>query len=136
MPQEGTLMKPCDTGATDTDTSDSGTCQRISQLLSRIGDKWTLLIVRELGQGPLRFSDLKRRLGSISQKMLTLTLRNLERDGMVARSVQPTAPPRVDYALTPMGHDLARPIAALADWTINHADQIDAARARYDKGRG
>ena len=121
-------MKPCDTG-------DTGTCQRISEMLSRIGDKWTLLIVRELGQGPLRFSDLKRRLGSISQKMLTSTLRNLERDGMVSRSVRPTAPPRVDYALTPMGHDLSRPIAALADWTITHADAIDAARACYDAGR-
>lgn len=101
-------------------------------MLSRIGDKWTLLIVRELGQGPLRFSALKRRLGSISQKMLTATLRNLERDGMVSRTVAPTTPPQVEYALTAMGQDLARPIAALADWTITHADAIDTARAAYD----
>ena len=118
-------MKPCD-------TQDTGTCQRISEMLSRIGDKWTLLIVRELGQGPLRFSALKRRLGSISQKMLTATLRNLERDGMVSRTVTPATPPQVEYALTAMGHDLFRPIAALAEWTITHADCIDAARAAYD----
>ena len=118
-------MKPCD-------TQDTSTCQRISELLSRIGDKWTLLIVRELGQGELRFSALKRRLGSISQKMLTATLRNLERDGMVRRTVTPATPPQVEYALTPMGHDLFRPIAALAEWTITHADQIDEARRCYD----
>ncbi|KGJ07619.1 winged helix-turn-helix transcriptional regulator [Paracoccus sphaerophysae] len=121
-------MKPCD-------TQDTGTCQRISEMLSRIGDKWTLLIVRELGQGPLRFSALKRRLGSISQKMLTATLRNLERDGMVSRTVTPATPPQVEYALTAMGHDLFRPIAALAEWTITHADAIDAARQAYDGQR-
>lgn len=121
-------MKPCD-------TQDTGTCQRISEMLSRIGDKWTLLIVRELGQGPLRFSALKRRLGSISQKMLTATLRNLERDGMVSRTVTPSTPPQVEYALTAMGHDLFRPIAALAEWTITHADAIDAARQTYDGRR-
>lgn len=114
------------------DTQDTSTCQRISELLSRIGDKWTLLIVRELGQGELRFSALKRRLGSISQKMLTATLRNLERDGMVRRTVTPTTPPQVEYALTPMGHNLFCPIAALAEWTIIHADEIDAARKDYD----
>ena len=121
-------MKPCD-------TQDTGTCQRISEMLSRIGDKWTLLIVRELGQGPLRFSALKRRLGCISQKMLTATLRNLERDGMVSRTVTPATPPQVEYALTAMGHDLFRPIAALAEWTITHADAIDAARQAYDGQR-
>lgn len=121
-------MKPCD-------TQDTGTCQRISEMLSRIGDKWTLLIVRELGQGPLRFSALNRRLGSISQKMLTATLRNLERDGMVSRTVTPSTPPQVEYALTAMGHDLFRPIAALAEWTITHADAIDAARQTYDGQR-
>ena len=121
-------MKPCD-------TQDTGTCQRISEMLSRIGDKWTLLIVRELGQGPLRFSALRRRLGSISQKMLTATLRNLERDGMVSRTVTPATPPQVEYALTAMGHDLFRPIAALAEWTITHADAIDAARQAYDGQR-
>ena len=118
-------MKPCD-------THDTGTCQRISEMLSRIGDKWTLLVVRALGRGPRRFSALRRELGSISQKMLTRTLRNLERDGLVSRTVTPTTPPQVEYALTPMGEDLFGPIAALADWTITHADCIDAARAAYD----
>ena len=121
-------MKPCD-------TQDTGTCQRISEMLSRIGDKWTLLIVRELGQGALRFSALKRRLGSISQKMLTATLRKLERDGMVSRTVRPATPPQVEYALTAMGRELAGPIAALAEWTITHADAIDAARQAYDGQR-
>ena len=115
-----------------TDTHDTGTCQRISELLSRIGDKWTLLIVRALGQGPRRFSALKRELGSISQKMLTRTLRNLERDGFVSRTVTPVTPPQVEYALTPLGMDLFRPIAALAEWTFAHADAIDAARHAYD----
>lgn len=101
-------------------------------MLGRIGDRWTLLIVRELGQGPLRFSSLKRRMGSISQKMLTSTLRNLERDGLVSRTVTPTRPPQVEYALTVMGHDLFKPIAALAEWTWEHADAIDRARARFD----
>ena len=91
--------------------------------------------MRELGQGPLRFSALKRRMGSISQKMLTATLRKLERDGMVSRTVRPATPPQVEYALTAMGRDLAGPIAALADWTISHADAIDAARAAYDAQR-
>lgn len=101
-------------------------------MLGRIGDRWTLLIVRELGQGPLRFSALKRRMGSISQKMLTSTLRNLERDGLVSRTVTPLRPPQVEYALTEMGHDLFHPIATLAEWTWANADAIDAARARFD----
>ena len=79
-------------------------CRRISDILSRIGDKWSLLVIRQLGDGPLRFSQIKRSLGSISQKMLTATLRGLERDGFVSRTVFPTVPPRVDYELT-----LARP---------------------------
>lgn len=125
MTQEGTLGEP---GI----VQETSTCRRISEMLARIGDKWTLLIVRELGHGPLRFSSLKRRLGSISQKMLTSTLRNLERDGLVSRTVTPTRPPQVEYALTGMGHDLFRPIAALAEWTWQHADAIDGARARFD----
>lgn len=123
--QEGTFEKPWT-------VHETGTCQRMSDLLSRIGDKWTLLIVRALGPAPLRFNALKRELGSISQKMLTQTLRHLERDGFVRRTVTPTTPPQVEYALTPMGQDLFRPIAALAQWTWANADRIDAARADYD----
>lgn len=118
------------------DTHDTDTCHRISELLSRIGDKWTLLIVRALGQGPKRFSALKRELGSISQKMLTRTLRNLERDGFVSRKVTPSTPPQVEYALTEMGQDLFCPIAALSEWTFANADAIDAARADYDARHG
>lgn len=124
MAQGGTPMKPCD-------TQDTSSCQRLSALLARIGDKWTLLIVRALGHGPLRFNALKRELGSISQKMLTVTLRNLERDGFVSRTVAPTTPPQVEYALTPLGRDLFCPISALAEWTWANADAIDAARAAY-----
>src|SRR5690606_29973016 len=123
--QEGTTMIP-------TDTHDTGTCQRISELLSRIGDKWTLLIVRALGQGPRRFSALKRELGSISQQMLTRTLRNLERDGFGDRKATPLTPPQVEQALTPLGMALSRPTAPLAEWTFAHADALDAARHAYD----
>ena len=122
-------MPKADTPPRPIDHSD---CRAVSEILSRVGDKWTLLIVRELGRGPLRFSALKRRLGSISQKMLTATLRNLERDGMVRRTVTPTTPPQVEYALTPMGHELERPIKTLAEWTFAHAEAIEAARAAYD----
>ncbi len=122
-------MKPCD-------MQDTSNCQRLSALLARIGDKWTLLIVRALGPGPMRFNALKRELGSISQKMLTVTLRNLERDGFVSRTVAPTTPPQVEYALTPLGHDLFRPIAALAEWTWANADAIETARAAYAARHG
>ncbi|AXC49289.1 transcriptional regulator [Paracoccus suum] len=118
-------MIPCD-------TQDTVHCERLSRMLSRIGDKWTLLIVRALGAQPLRFNALKRELGSISQKMLTVTLRNLERDGLVTRKVTPTTPPQVEYALSAMGRDLHQPIAALAEWAWAHADAIDRARADYD----
>lgn len=119
-------MKPCD-------TAETGTCIKISELLSRIGDKWTLLIVRTLVNGPMRFNGIRREVSGISQKMLTLTLRNLERDGFVTRTVTPTAPPQVGYALTAMGHDLGRPVAALAQWTWENAQKIDAARAAFDR---
>ena len=118
-------MKPCE-------TRDTETCHRLSAMLSRIGDKWTLLIVRALGRAPMRFNALKRELGSISQKMLTHTLRNLERDGLVTRTVTPVTPPQVEYALTPMGRDLFGPIDALAAWTWANADRIDAAREAFD----
>ncbi len=108
-------------------------CRRISEILSRVGDKWSLLVIRELGDGSLRFSEIKRRLGSISQKMLTTTLRGLERDGFVARTVFPTVPPRVDYELTPLGHDLLIPVRDLAEWALANAERIERARKRYDE---
>jgi DNA-binding HxlR family transcriptional regulator len=110
----------------------SPVCRTISTLLSRIGDKWTVLIVQTLGEGSKRFNELRREIPSISQRMLTLTLRNLERDGLVTRTVTPTIPPRVDYALTELGHSLQRPIAGLAQWALDNVESIHAARARFD----
>jgi len=114
---------------------ESSTCRRISEILSRVGDKWTVLVIVQLREGPLRFSDIKRRLGSISQKMLTSTLRALERDGFLTRTVYPTVPPRVDYALTPLGRDLLQPVTTMADWATRNVDAIDRARARFDGAR-
>lgn len=114
---------------------DTGNCQRVSDLLQRIGDKWTVLVVRELGDGPRRFNEIRRALGSISQKMLTTTLRNLERDGLVTRTVFPTIPPRVDYELTALGRDLGAPIQGLAEWAFKNGDRIDRARTAFDGGK-
>jgi len=107
-------------------------CRTISTLLSRIGDKWTVLVVTSLGGGSRRFNELRREIPSVSQRMLTLTLRNLERDGLVRRTVTPTIPPRVDYELTDMGHSLLKPVTALADWALQHVEQIHAAQSRFD----
>jgi DNA-binding HxlR family transcriptional regulator len=108
-------------------------CRRISALLARVGDKWTLLVVRELNNGPRRFSEIRRALGSISQKMLTTTLRLLERDGLVTRTVFPTVPPRVEYELTALGRDLLTPVNALADWALKNAERVERAQATFDR---
>src|SRR5690349_12096935 len=110
-------------------------CRTISTLLSRIGDKWTVLVVQTLGEGPKRFHELRREIPSVSQRMLTLTLRNLERDGLVSRTVTPTIPPRVDYELTDLGQSLQKPICGLATWATENVDIIHAAQARYDSDR-
>ena len=107
-------------------------CRTISTLLSRIGDKWTVLVVQTLGEGPKRFNELRREIPSVSQRMLTLTLRNLERDGLVSRTVTPTIPPRVDYELTDLGQSLQKPICGLATWATENVGAIHAAQARYD----
>ncbi|MGE0564043.1 MAG: winged helix-turn-helix transcriptional regulator [Pseudolabrys sp.] len=107
-------------------------CRSISEVLSRVGDKWTVLVVELLGGGPKRFNELRRALGSISQRMLTLTLRQLERDGLVTRTVTPTIPPRVDYELTKLGHSLLEPVNNLADWAREHAAVMQKARAKFD----
>jgi DNA-binding HxlR family transcriptional regulator len=107
-------------------------CRTISDLLSRIGDKWSVLVVSTLGDGSKRFNELRREIPSVSQRMLTLTLRNLERDGLVSRTVTPTIPPRVDYALTELGKSLQGPINALAVWAMDNVGTIHAAQARYD----
>ena len=110
----------------------SPVCRTISTLLSRIGDKWTVLVVQTLGSGSKRFNELRREIPSVSQRMLTLTLRNLERDGLVSRTVTPTIPPRVDYELTHLGHSLQKPICGLADWALENVDAIHTAQARFD----
>jgi DNA-binding HxlR family transcriptional regulator len=107
-------------------------CRTISTLLSRIGDKWTVLVVGTLGEGSKRFNELRREIPSVSQRMLTLTLRNLERDGLVNRTVTPSIPPRVDYELTGLGHSLLEPIMALSQWAIGNIEAIHAAQARFD----
>ena len=110
-------------------------CRTISTLLSRIGDKWTVLVVATLGDGPRRFNELRREIPSVSQRMLTLTLRNLERDGIVSRTVTPSIPPRVDYELTALGHSLLKPITALTEWALDHIEQIHQAQASFDAGQ-
>ena len=110
----------------------SPVCRTISTLLSRIGDKWTVLVVQTLGEGSKRFNELRREIPSVSQRMLTLTLRNLERDGIVSRTVTPSMPPRVDYELTALGHSLLKPITALTEWALEHIEQIHQAQASFD----
>lgn len=110
-----------------------GDCRAISEVLSRVGDKWTVLVVETLGSGPKRFNELRRALGSISQRMLTLTLRALERDGLVTRTVFPTIPPRVDYELTKLGRSLLVPVNGLSAWARANRPAMDAARAKFDR---
>lgn len=105
------------------------------KVLDRIGDRWTVLVVGSLSQGPLRFSELARRIEGISQKMLTQTLRGLERDGLVVRTVHPEVPPRVEYELTRVGATLIEPLDALDAWAREHLPVIEAARTRYDEDR-
>jgi DNA-binding HxlR family transcriptional regulator len=107
-------------------------CRTISTLLSRIGDKWTVLVVQTLSDGPRRFNELRREIPSVSQRMLTLTLRNLERDGLVNRTVTPSIPPRVDYELTSLGTSLQKPICGLASWAMDNVEAIHLARTRFD----
>ncbi len=102
------------------------------QVLDRIGDKWTALVIGLLEEGPQRFSALRRSIGGISQKMLTQTLRSLERDGLVSRTVYPEVPPRVEYELTPLGETLCAPLAAIRNWAEAHIDEVTAAQDRYD----
>lgn len=110
-------------------------CTRVAvpmvEVLSRISGRWTLFVIMALMRGPMRFSELKRQVNGISQKMLTQTLRELEEDGMVHRTVTPIIPPRVDYELTAMGRELQGPLAAISDWTQRNGDRVAEARERY-----
>lgn len=111
---------------------DTGDCRAISGVLARIGDKWSVLIVGRLGVRPMRFNELKREIGGISQRMLTLSLRGLERDGLITRTIFATIPPRVDYELTPLGRSLLEPVTGLSAWALQNITKIEAARARFD----
>jgi DNA-binding HxlR family transcriptional regulator len=114
----------------------ANSCRPMTDILSRVGDKWSVMIVMLLGPGPKRFNEIRRAINGISQRMLTLTLRGLERDGLVTRTVFPTIPPRVDYELTELGQSLRCPIDALGEWAFANRGKIDAARARFDRDRG
>src|SRR5581483_11707717 len=123
--QEGTRMTRGNPHVTED-------CRAVSAVLARVGDKWSVLIVNRLGRRTMRFNELKRQIGGISQRMLTLTLRGLERDGLITRTVFPTIPPRVDYELTPLGHSLLVPVSALGDWARKNQRKIADAQARFD----
>ena len=110
-----------------------GDCRAVSEVLDRVGDKWSVLVVVMLGDGPKRFNQLRRSIATISQRMLTLTLRGLERDGLVTRTVFPTIPPRVDYALTDLGRSLLGPVDALGRWARQHHAAIVRAREKFDQ---
>ncbi len=105
---------------------------RVREILGRVGDKWSLFVIFRLGDGPQRFTALKRSVEGVSQRMLTVTLRGLERDGIVSRTMYPVMPPRVDYALTPLGHPLLDAVGALMAWADEHLAEVDAARDAYD----
>ena len=123
--QEGTSVLPSNLHVPED-------CRAVSEVLSRVGDKWTILVVSELGNGPKRFNEIRRALGSISQRMLTLTLRGLERDGLVTRTVFPTIPPRVDYELTKLGRSLLEPVSGIGLWARQNRAAIQEARTRFD----
>ena len=128
-PQEGTIGIPGTLHVPDD-------CRAVSEVLSRVGDKWTILVVGELGQGRKRFNEIRRALGSISQRMLTLTLRGLERDGLVTRTVFPTIPPKVEYELTKLGRSLLEPVSGIGLWARQNREHIEEARRRFDTTAG
>jgi DNA-binding HxlR family transcriptional regulator len=107
-------------------------CRAISDVLQRVGDKWTVLVVSQLGERTMRFNELRRTIGNISQKMLTTTLRDLEQDGFVTRTVYPEIPPRVEYALTDLGRDLLEPVLGLVSWAKENRERMEAAKQRYE----
>jgi DNA-binding HxlR family transcriptional regulator len=109
-------------------------CQTVTEILSRVGDKWSVQVVVQLGEGPKRFNEIRRLVSGISQRMLTLTLRGLERDGLVMRTVYPTIPPKVEYQLTGLGCSLLKTVRSLGAWAIDNRDEILEARRRFDEG--
>src|ERR1700732_1951713 len=134
-PQEGTFLKPEHTRVPVLPPQPhlDSECRGSVSILRRVGDKWRVFVIMRLGNGPRRFNEIKRMVGGISQRMLTLTLRGLERDGLVTRTVFPTIPPRVDYELTDLGRGLWQPAEALGKWAHDHQTEIEDARARFDR---
>ena len=111
-------------------------CERINEVLTRVGDRWSVLVIISLSEyGTLRFNELKRNLG-ISQRMLSLTLKKLERDGLVDRTYYPTIPPKVEYNLTQMGKSFREPVSAIGTWALDNLTSIDEARQKYDMAVG
>jgi DNA-binding HxlR family transcriptional regulator len=110
----------------------SGKCPAVREVLNRVGDKWSVQVVGLLGSGKKRFSELRHGIEGISQRMLTLTLKGLERDGLITRTAYPTIPPRVEYELTRLGRSLLKPIRQLGDWAGQNRERIQIARNRYD----
>lgn len=113
------------------DEPDHAGCRAVSDTLARVGDKWTVMLVGSLSRGPLRYNQLHRMVAGISQRMLTLTLKGLEQDGLVTRTMYPTIPPRVEYELTALGQGLIVPLRALHTWAMEHRPAMEEARARY-----
>ena len=107
-------------------------CRALAQVLDRIGDKWTIMVVGVLSNGPMRFNAMLREIGGVSHRMLTLTLRALERDGLITRHAFATIPPKVQYELTPLGHSLIEPLAALSRWGLEKRAEIERARSAFD----
>jgi DNA-binding HxlR family transcriptional regulator len=131
MAEEGTFTTGTNTGVRGQIGADHPVCQ-LRDVLDRIGDKWSVLLMHLLSSGPKRYSELQRSIEGISQRMLTLTLRSLERDGLVSRAVTPTSPPRVDYSLTTVGETLSGHVAELIDWAEDHREYIAISRIDYD----
>lgn len=134
--QERKTLSPSDSNVTTASAAavpHGPICRSVAPVLNRVGDKWSMLIVMLLGDGPMRFMELKRAIDGISQRMLTLSLRNLERDGLLTRHVTPSIPPRVDYELTELGQSLRGPVQALGAWAMAHIECIRAAQQRFDK---
>lgn len=137
MTRQDTLSRPRSVETAPGQTAPDGheSCRALGQILDRIGDKWTVMVVGVLSQGPMRFNAIMRDIGGVSHRMLTLTLRALERDGMVTRTPYATIPPRVEYELTPLGMALTEPLKVLSLWAIAHRPAIEGARKAYDKAR-
>jgi DNA-binding HxlR family transcriptional regulator len=132
MTEEGTLARVPHTDVREPFGGTNATCQ-LRDVLDRVGDKWSVLVMALLGDGPMRYSQLQHAIDGISQRMLTLTLRSLERDGLVSRTVTPTSPPRVDYELTSVGETLSVEVSSLMEWADRHREYVAQSRIRYDQ---